>query len=125
MADDAAARQRRRRAHRKGDHRLCVPGRCPDAPAVDRQDPPAVGEIERRLAEALEHLELADDDPRRVVAVMAVRLARSLDERVSAAVARELRGCVDVLWADELDDAEQRVAAQTRELLAGLRAVTG
>lgn len=37
MGSSAAERQRRSRAHRKGDHRLCLPGRCPDV-TVDVTD---------------------------------------------------------------------------------------
>ncbi len=33
MADPAAVRVRRSRAHKKGDHSLCLPGRCEQAPA--------------------------------------------------------------------------------------------
>lgn len=34
MADSGALRARRRRAHLRGDHRLCRPDRCPGAPGV-------------------------------------------------------------------------------------------
>jgi hypothetical protein len=119
VADSSALRKRRHRAHKKGDHSLCVPGRCPDAPAAADVEA-AVGEIERRLAKALGHLELAEGDPRQVVSVMALQLARSLDGRVTASVARELRGCVEVLWGREPDEAERRAAEQTRKLLSGL-----
>src|SRR5215204_4092160 len=34
MADSAALRQRRRAAHRRGDHALCRPQSCPEAGTV-------------------------------------------------------------------------------------------
>jgi len=45
MADPAALRQKRYRLHSRGDHSLCVLGRCPDVtPPVTRNTGPDLGE---------------------------------------------------------------------------------
>jgi hypothetical protein len=56
-----------------------------------------VGALEAAVSTYVDGLELEDGDPRAVTALVAVRLARSMDARTTAAVARELRGCLDSL----------------------------
>jgi hypothetical protein len=63
MVDSAALRQRRKRAHRQGNHTLCRPDRCPLSGTIERDDM-------RSLRDAIE-TELRDDLPR-------LELARSL-----------------------------------------------
>lgn len=53
MADSAALRQRRSRLHKRGDHTLCVLGRCPDVtPPVTRDTASDQGERTAGLAAA-------------------------------------------------------------------------
>jgi hypothetical protein len=94
LADTALVRKRRERAHRAGDHSSCRPEWCAQAPAPEPAPP---GALEAAVTAYVERLELADGDPRAVTALVAVRLPRSMDARTTAAVARELRGCLDSL----------------------------
>lgn len=75
----AAERQRRSRAHRKGDHHLCDPSRCdgttPVTPSQHR--PPRLSARGRRLWADLGGDQLAGG--RRVLAEEACRLADRLD----------------------------------------------
>jgi hypothetical protein len=100
----AAERQRRSRAHRKGNHSLCDPASCEAAqdvtepaatpapvtppPAAVTMAPPAdvtpeaphvAGEIEVEVAEFVGRLEFDEDDPRRILGRIAVKLARRVD----------------------------------------------
>jgi hypothetical protein len=73
---------------------------CDAAPAREPEPP---GEIELAVGAYVAELELDDGDPRTVTALVAVRLARQLDGRTSAAVARELRGCLDALAGKDVE----------------------
>lgn len=108
----AAERQRRSRAHRRGDHSLCDPARCDGtlaagvtAPAVAAvtpplaaseppagEPPPEPGPIETMAEAYVDALPYPDGDPRRMLGQLAVTLARrvDLDGAVPASV-RELR----------------------------------
>lgn len=113
----AAERQRRSRAHRRGDHSLCDPARCdgfgpapavtaavtpPPAPAVTPASPPAqaetgaeekpAGGIETATAAYVEMLGLEAGDPRMILGRIAVQLARRVDDSGALpAAVRELR----------------------------------
>jgi hypothetical protein len=91
MADSAAVRARRRRAHSRGDHSLCT-ARCP---ATDKKQvadrPPVSGPVEASVRDLAQALRFGERDPRAAMTVMAVRLAAAVDEGASASVARELR----------------------------------
>ncbi|MEV6633889.1 hypothetical protein AB0M54_24370 [Actinoplanes sp. NPDC051470] len=111
MADSAAERQRRRRAHGKGDHSLCHTDRCRDARLEDRQpspdpavtpDPPAPqpedveaappGGIEVAVAAYVVSLKYPAGDPRAILGEIAVRLAKRVDDSGALpAAVRELR----------------------------------
>ena len=45
MSSTDAERQRRSRAHRKGDHSLCLPGRCPVVTPRDNRPPQRLVEV--------------------------------------------------------------------------------
>jgi hypothetical protein len=117
VADSDVLRKRRERAHRAGDHSLCRPEWCPDAPEPDLGE---VGELEAAVAGFVDGLDLDERDPRVLTGLVAVRLARSLDGRTSAAVAKELRACLDRLTPD-LDFEEDD--SQAAELLRGLNGI--
>ena len=121
MADSAALRARRSRAHRAGDHSLCRPERCPAAPAPAGGQETTAGEIDAALTRYLTGLELPDDDPRSLLAAVASKLARALDAHATASVARELRGCVTELIDLEPDEGGQATAAR---LLRDLKELT-
>lgn len=93
----AAERQRRSRAHKRGDHSGCDPSRrCGVTPEPGRDSepvvtspepvtPPAdgleVGEIEAEVQEFTDQLlrNFPDGDPRRILCSIAVKLARRVD----------------------------------------------
>ena len=91
MADSNAERQRRKRAHTRGDHSLCSPDRCPDLLA----ELPA-GRVAVAAAKLVEGLGLAEDDPRRLDAEVLLALAPRVD-RGDTTAARELRRIAAVL----------------------------
>lgn len=111
--DPPALRKRRQRAHKRGDHSLCKPGRCPEV--VSR------GPIEASLARHLEGIDTSDGDLSEVMATLARRLAAQLDTHMSAAGARELRATLELLreLQGEAGDARSRDAAE--RMLHGLR----
>jgi hypothetical protein len=99
----AAERQRRSRAHKKGDHSLCDPNRCDSAasavdgpvtvapvtpPVTDLVSPsePAlrptgpVGDTEMDVVAFLEQLTFPEGDPRRILSRMALKAARRVDQ---------------------------------------------
>lgn len=114
MADSPALRVKRSRFHKAGDHSLCRPDHCPDAPQPDptiKPDPPAVEEPEDRdeldLAPAIDlvggriesitralvdSLPYEPGDPRYILGQVAIELAKRIDDdgAVPASV-RELR----------------------------------
>lgn len=76
MSTDAALRKRRSRSHARGDHSLCLPGRCPDAPgAVEPPPPEPVGSAGAAFLESLGPL----TDLPAAVRPLAERYARHLD----------------------------------------------
>ena len=111
----AAERQRRSRAHRAGDHSLCVdPTRCDPAapgsvtaghvtpvtaePVTGSAAEPVVeetvgpGGIETAVTAYVEALPYKDGDPRKILGEIAVQLARRVDESGALpAAVRELR----------------------------------
>lgn len=113
MADTAAERKRRSRAHQRGDHSLCDADRCRDArrgetttapvktDAVRVPVPPvavpdggegAPGGIEQAVSVFVEALAFQAGDPRAILGTIAVRLARRVDESGALpAAVRELR----------------------------------
>jgi hypothetical protein len=94
---------------------LCRPERCAMAPAPG---PTPVGALEAAGTAYVERLDMEDGDPRAVTAMVAVRLARSMDARTTA-VARELRGCLDSLAYED----EERISADPAalEMLRAIR----
>jgi hypothetical protein len=98
MADSAALRNRRKRAHARGDHALCR--QCTEMPA-----PAPVagrGAVERAVSEFVSRRPFAEGDPRGITSVVAVRLAQVVDTEGSVMAARELRTVVGYLadWSD-------------------------
>jgi hypothetical protein len=81
--------------------------------------PTPVGALEAAVTAYVERLDMEDGDPRAVTAMVAVRLARSMDARTTAAVARELRGCLDSLAYED----EERISADPAalEMLRAIR----
>jgi hypothetical protein len=75
------------------------------------------------LADLLSVFHFADDDPRRTMSAVAVRLAREFDARPVPAVARELRAVMGVMLfhpnepADKLDELQARRLARRVDLL--------
>lgn len=91
MPDTPAERQRRSRAHRRGDHRWCD-GSCRDGAHLVAIDDD-IGEGSTAVAMRLyaEALEIPLDDPRRPLVEAAVILAEMVDRREAMpAAAREL-----------------------------------
>jgi len=142
MPDDATTRKRRSRAHSRGDHSLCLPGRCsaavapePPAPAPEPRaaapepvtDPPDAGpsgEVAQSIASWAEALNVTPDDPRAPLLAAARTLAEHLDDgRDPAAIARELRTVVawiaDADQGDQLDELRARRAGRRVEMLVG------
>jgi hypothetical protein len=92
MADSDAVRTRRSRLHRNGDHSLCRPDRCnPSRPLAVVPEARALSAACDRVTEGI-LARLDDDDPRRIVAELARRLAELADEdRSNISAVRELR----------------------------------
>lgn len=138
MPDDATTRKRRSRAHKAGDHSLCLPGRCsaavaPEAPAPAPEpvsEPSAaadLGAVATSIAAWADALKVTEDDPRAPLLAAARTLAGHLDDgRDPAAIGRELRTVVawiaDADQGDELDELRARRAGRRVEGL--LRNVT-
>jgi hypothetical protein len=81
MADSEAVRQRRARAHRDGNHDLCVVGRCRElGPSAAQQ---ATAEATARLSAAVAE-EFPDSDP--LSRALALRLVELSAGRGPAAV---------------------------------------
>jgi hypothetical protein len=105
-ADSDALRQRRRRAHKAGDHSLCAPSRCggklgtlknlPEAhDEVRFTGPRADGEPENGVMTELAlgtvaALAFADDDPRFMIGYLIVEMSRTFDDTHSPALAKEI-----------------------------------
>jgi hypothetical protein len=81
MADSDALRARRSRAHRQGNHDLCLVGRCPELGPDAAQR--AAQEATARLVEAVE-AEFSEDDP--LSRALALRLVDLSGGRGPAAV---------------------------------------
>lgn len=114
VADSPALRVKRSRFHKAGDHTLCHPDRCPDAPRPDptaAPEPPAAvepeeqddelpappadlvgGRIESITRALVDSLPYEQGDPRQIMGQLAIELAKRIDDdgAVPAAV-RELR----------------------------------
>ncbi len=117
MADDPTLRKRRSRAHGRGDHSLCLPGRCPAAvtPEVPSSPPGASeavdatpGEVAEALSVWADALDVPEDDPRSPLLAAALRLARHLDTGTaseSANLVRELRTIVS--WIADADQSDK------------------
>jgi hypothetical protein len=122
MADSAADRARRARAHARGDHVWCKPGRCKALPAsLDELDPPfEVGAVEGALQLFANSLTVRADDPRNVITQAALKLGRALDQaqgKDTAGIARELR--TYVAWmGDFAQQADQLDALRARRALS-------
>lgn len=121
MADSAADRSRRARAHRRGDHSLCDPVRCAARAAPVRvvEGGPGPGEgVETAVLLWTEMLDIGDVDPRRPLVSAALALGRAVDQAGPGqlpALVRELRMFVGWMSefereADELDKIRARVA---------------
>jgi hypothetical protein len=125
-------RQQRSRAHRRGDHRLCDSSRC--LVKRQRRDGVVTGEdddewgvtpdtpVRRLVEQLLETTDFAADDPRRVMAQVALKLADKFDEGASSPIARELSKALTFL-ADvgpvpgQLDEIRARHLARRVALL--------
>ncbi len=98
--DSDALRQRRYRAHQRGDHSLCSPSRCRDA--GDTRDVAAVVpkggmSVAEATAATVAALEYPPEDPRATIGLVALRLASAFDENPNASLARELRQCLETM----------------------------
>jgi hypothetical protein len=119
MADSDQIRQQRRRLHASGDHALCRPDRCPDAPGDDGH------EIEEALLGLAATLDFDVGDPRAVLVKVAHRLAQGLDRQPTGALAGELRACLAQLAedpnapADRVDELRARRAVRRVRMLMG------
>src|SRR6266496_4993250 len=95
MADSAADRVRRSRAHKAGNHSLCRPDRCTAAAATEHPagngQAPDPGPIEMAVRELASAVSFAPGDPRAAMTSISARLAAAVDETGSASAARELR----------------------------------
>lgn len=111
MADSAAERQRRARAHKRGKHDLCDPDRCRDArlagvpaksaltpepappgPAPEDVENVPSGGIQVAVAAYVASLGYPAGDPRSILGEIAVRLAKRVDDSGALpAAVRELR----------------------------------
>nr|MDT0658042.1 hypothetical protein [Micromonospora sp. DSM 115978] len=98
MAESDADRARRYRRHKRGDHSLCVAGRCAGLGGASRvtpqqqaasptgaEDPPVTlppgnGRIEQLAREFVSSLPYRPEDPRHLLGELAVELARRIDE---------------------------------------------
>ncbi|WP_327105138.1 hypothetical protein [Nonomuraea glycinis] len=124
--DSDAVRQRRSRAHRRGDHSMCSPDRCPDAtgPATRRFEVPDGGGV---LAAVLDYIDTlpvkSDAGPQMILARSAVALASAIDSHQAglAANIRELQNVMSHLGeADDetqLDDLRAKRAERRARLL--------
>lgn len=109
MADSAAERQRRHRAHKRDDHSLCDPATCREARLEGRTERPALpqpepkpqpsdiedvpaGGIEVAVEAYVDSLRFKAGDPRAILGTIAVRLAKRVDDSGALpAAVRELR----------------------------------
>jgi hypothetical protein len=114
MADSAAERARRSRAHGRDDHSLCKPGRCPGAgprlAVVDDEPAPRAGDLEHQLLVYADTLPVSAGDPRLVLVRAGLKLAAAIDAnpgRDLAQLVAELRRLV--YWMSTFE-------AQTTEL---------
>ena len=102
--------------HKSGDHSLCRPDRCPDAPPDDDG-------VSAALEGFLAELNFPEHDVRRVMVAVARRLAAALDRRPSGAVARELGTVLNQLAArpnepaDRIDELQAKRAVRRMHLL--------
>ena len=115
MTDTDAERQRRSRAHRKGDHGLCDPAQC------EALQDGTVGQVEAEVREFNSALAFEQHDPRCVMGVIAVRLGEAFDRKPSAALARALRTLLSFIGSDpssrpgKLDEIRARMVARRVE----------
>lgn len=121
MADSDAERQRRARAHRRGDHTSCDPVRCAARAApvrVVEGGPGPGGPVETAVLLWTETLDIADVDPRRPLVAAALALSRAVDQAAPGQLpplVRELRMLTGWMsefeqQADELDKIRAEVA---------------
>ena len=109
MGLDDAARQRRSRAHRDGDHRLCDVRRCPAARRHDeRQLPTPPGNIRAALERLFAPLRYPATDPRALMVEIALQYGDLIDEQgVSPGLTNELRRLINHIVELPNDDADQ------------------
>jgi hypothetical protein len=119
VGDDAKVRARRARAHKRGDHSLCHPERCKEIPRSDSWDEGDEPELPEAITAAvrahLEALAYPEDDPRHVMGLVAMRLARAIDQAAvpRPEVVRELR-----LALAQMADAPTELPTKVDELRA-------
>ena len=95
MPTSDAERQRRSRAHRAGDHSLCLASRCVTLRGC--------GPVERAVRELAEALKFEASDPRSVLLAVASQLAAAFDARPSALLASEIRATVGAITDSPAD----------------------
>jgi hypothetical protein len=115
MSDSAAVRQRRRRAHQRGDHSQCVG--C-DAVARALTEPIDPAGPNGSIADAVEAFvsrrSYVEGDPRGVMCAIATRLATELDTHPGPGMARELAGVINHLGDSEQTEADGLDAVRTK-----------
>lgn len=127
MADSNALRQRRKYAHRAGNHSLCDPRRCEAARRADYDPVAEDGELEPSsmtavTLKALSSLPFGEGDPRFITATICLKLAQVFDLYPSVQVAAEIRRQVDSLLdrPEAAPDVLDRIRAQVSVKQMGL-----
>lgn len=132
MADSAALRARRSRNHRKGDHSLCLPGRCKavvEVPVLSDEPEPASEVREVNLGQSGSRLwrdvtAAGEFDPlRKLLLLEACRIADRLET-----LDRQLHGDAWLRFRHNESGAEvtvyvDRVLAEAREQASTLRGI--
>jgi hypothetical protein len=122
VADSSAERSKRRRKHLADDHSDCHPSRCPAKAAGARsalsesgtdQAATEYGTATRSAADALAPLAFKPGDPRHLIAVTVIQLARQFDTMPTPGVAAEMRRQIEwlLMRADQEADAVDEIRA--------------
>jgi hypothetical protein len=140
VTDSNQLRQQRKRAHAKGDHGLCVPSRCGAKLSTLRVLPqagdetfyagpeaherrPAYGPATEAAITSMAALPFTEEDPRYLVMVTTVEMARAFDQTQSPALAAAITAQVKYLvdhfdaTANRTDEIRAAVARKQADIL--------